>query len=531
MFFVFLLFSKSEWSESFDGDPDNEITGNLNETGFPVSLSNLWMHDVVAISFQNQLINLDIRDFNYNLLVEDCFFQNFTSTKRGGIIYYINPGDIKMQKICVNKCDLTTTRLTGAFAFTVYSENYIADLISLHAAPSYDQFAMATFNMLANDVVCTSINSSASSAVSIGAQINNWGTFSYCLFLSHHTYDRNTMYIVLSMNSDIIFSNFLNNTLDYSRASIVGCQNAANVISYVSGCSFINNSARSVCTPVSQGEFCITDCYIDEGTINKGTWTNLINIEQTIPQTHFSTRNVCMTDPLLASYEVTYHRITPSPSIDLFTQNITQIGETMRVATITATCAAGIGFSGTIIWAAKKILKKVLKNGAKMALFGSDSYEEEEEEEEEYTYETDESQSYDKQSDSCSNNSNKTEENNSHETNENSTIDTQTNNLSPLVPEDNINQEEIDKQINNEASKNQIIHDENPNHSLQLKNNNIHAEAQVLNNQLANNKIPHESVKSKENSDVSIDEEYSYYEEDVNDGKTELSDTSYYSDV
>ena len=197
-----------------------------------------------------------------------------------------------------------------------------------------------------------------------------------------------TEYVFLCMATDIMFSNFINNTVEYQTGAIYACQNNnPDVYCGVSGCSFINNSAAFVCSGIDIGMFYMTDCYVDEGRTKNGLWTNMVFSEQLILQTQFATRGICQTNPALATYTMPVYIHTPTPSQDLSVGDTTVAGETIKITTITATCVAGIGSCGTIIWAVKKILKKIIKKGIKKALFDSS----EEEEEEEYTYEKTES--------------------------------------------------------------------------------------------------------------------------------------------
>ena len=376
---------QKEWSDFFEGEPAEEYTGVLNQADFPKSyLNHMWFHDCIATDFTDRLIGCEDYENNFNMLIETCFFERFYVRQRGGIFFMVNRGNLTFQKICAHEIELASYTLAGSVIFTVYHEYYNGDLVSFVACPGYDKHAMSIISILGYNVKFNSINSTNSACMVAGLRINVWGYFSYCQFSSHINIDQYTEYIFLCQSTDTMFTNFINNSILYDPGSIYACENDyLDQYCGIAGCSFVSNVANYLVWGTKVGPFFMTNCFVDEGILNNGLWTNMVNVPQTIVFTQYSTRGVCETPNITISSsiptlgEITFPTV-PTPGV------ATAEGTALKTVTYVSTGVAGVGVCGVFIWATKKILKKIVKKGLKSQLFGTDSsynydYEEEEE--------------------------------------------------------------------------------------------------------------------------------------------------------
>lgn len=379
-FFIFFSICTSElnnWEQYFESSLYETVTGELDSQTFVTitTPNNIYLNDIVATNFTNQLLRFDERKILYNILFENCYFYNFCSETRGTISYCVNPGNITIVNTCAYRCQTGSYLITASTFFSALSQISAVRYFSASESPGYDQDAMATLNVNAKKVLTTNLNFSSASSVAIGFQITKWGTFSYSNFVNHITQYDKTAYIFLVMNVDLMFSNFINNTVLYKGGSIYTAQLDDNTLTCgVSWCSFIENYADYQFLSIAKGGFIVSDCYIDNIIYNGGIVTNIAEKQQTIVFSLYNTRE-CQTGKI---YYLEESSTRPEPT----TSDESSSGdEAIRIAAISVSCGAAVGVTGVLIWAVKRVFKKTTKKALKK-LMTDDEYCEEEEEEE-----------------------------------------------------------------------------------------------------------------------------------------------------
>jgi hypothetical protein len=362
------------WEDFFTGEATTNVSEIMreNEKTFK-DTDSVYIYNSLFYDYTDRCIFIYPaypEESNLRLLCENVLFYNISYSEMGGVICVMARGDICLSKICVNSCGVLSIDLNGAFLFGQLFKNTTNELISLVSSPGFDLYGMSSICVKFDTGTYKNINASSSTAPALFLYPKVHASYSYFTGISNYLTAGQNVEIIFSQIFELSYCNFIDNFVanpDYTTAIIRVTYYSSNPKqSYVVGCSFIQNDATYVIQADNGASVIICESYIDSGSFNTGVlYTDLVDVAQTIRMRHFANGTICLTENIPDDPTIT---VTPKPTDDLYSDNINGKEFSGKSSSYTIAAAVAVGVSSValvavIIWASKKVIKKVIKKG------------------------------------------------------------------------------------------------------------------------------------------------------------------------